>query len=63
MNDRQRGKPQDRAVAGGPYTGGRVPVRRTRPRWTTLARGGRVVLVDPALAAHGRHLRDLVLRH
>ncbi|MER5873166.1 AMP-binding protein [Streptomyces sp. NPDC002044] len=31
--------------------------------WTTLARGGRVVLVDPALAAHGRHLRDLVLRH
>ncbi|WP_189974543.1 AMP-binding protein, partial [Streptomyces avidinii] len=31
--------------------------------WTTLARGGRVVLVDPALAAHGRHLRDLVLHH
>lgn len=31
--------------------------------WTTLARGGRVVLVDPALAAHGRHLRDLVLTH
>ncbi|WP_405827048.1 AMP-binding protein [Streptomyces sp. NBC_00105] len=31
--------------------------------WTTLARGGRVVLVDPALAAHGRHLRDVVLRH
>ncbi|MFJ3514641.1 MULTISPECIES: AMP-binding protein [unclassified Streptomyces] len=31
--------------------------------WTTLARGGRVVLVDPALAAHGRHLRDLVLNH
>ncbi|MFI5986747.1 AMP-binding protein [Streptomyces sp. NPDC051555] len=31
--------------------------------WTTLARGGRVVLVDPALAAHGRHLRDLVDRH
>ncbi|MEV7525755.1 AMP-binding protein [Streptomyces sp. NPDC091371] len=31
--------------------------------WTTLARGGRVVLVDPALAAHGRHLSDLVKRH
>ncbi|WP_423832381.1 AMP-binding protein, partial [Streptomyces manipurensis] len=31
--------------------------------WTSLARGARVVLVDPALAAHGRHLRDLVLRH
>ncbi|WP_327411567.1 AMP-binding protein [Streptomyces sp. NBC_01233] len=31
--------------------------------WTTLARGGRVILVDPALAAHGRHLRDLVQRH
>ncbi|MFE2288796.1 AMP-binding protein [Streptomyces sp. NPDC059443] len=31
--------------------------------WTTLARGGRVVLVDPALAAHGRHLSDLVRRH
>ncbi|RSS83339.1 AMP-binding protein [Streptomyces sp. WAC06614] len=31
--------------------------------WTTLARGGRVVLVDPALAAHGRHLLDLVTRH
>ncbi|MER5732706.1 AMP-binding protein [Streptomyces sp. NPDC002138] len=31
--------------------------------WTTLARGGRTVLVDPALAAHGRHLLDLVDRH
>ncbi|MFJ3927832.1 AMP-binding protein [Streptomyces sp. NPDC090022] len=31
--------------------------------WTTLARGGRVVIVDPALAAHGRHLLDLVTRH
>ncbi|MFJ6700908.1 AMP-binding protein [Streptomyces sp. NPDC091272] len=31
--------------------------------WTTLAHGGRVVLVDPALAAHGRHLSELLLRH
>ncbi|WP_435059637.1 AMP-binding protein [Streptomyces sp. bgisy060] len=31
--------------------------------WTTLARGGRVVVVDPSLAAHGRHLLDLVVRH
>lgn len=31
--------------------------------WTTLAHGGRVVLVDPALAAHGRHLSELLTRH
>lgn len=28
--------------------------------WTTLARGGRVVLVDPALAANGYHLLNLL---
>ncbi|GHB52105.1 hypothetical protein GCM10010347_22470 [Streptomyces cirratus] len=31
--------------------------------WTTLARGGRVVLVDPARATHGSHLLDLIVRH
>ncbi|MGH3683790.1 MAG: AMP-binding protein [Pseudonocardiaceae bacterium] len=31
--------------------------------WTTLAHGGRVVLVDPDRAAHGRHLLDLLRRH
>ncbi|WP_307721172.1 AMP-binding protein, partial [Streptomyces otsuchiensis] len=31
--------------------------------WTTLARGGRVVLVDPDLAARGEHLVDLIDRH
>lgn len=31
--------------------------------WTTLAHGGRVVLVDTALAAQGRHLLTLLLRH
>jgi acyl-coenzyme A synthetase/AMP-(fatty) acid ligase len=31
--------------------------------WTTLARGGRVVLVDPAHAANGHHLLDLLARH
>ncbi|MFJ1601469.1 AMP-binding protein [Streptomyces sp. NPDC088261] len=31
--------------------------------WTTLAHGGRVVLVDPALAARGGHLLDLLVRH
>ncbi|MFJ6619887.1 AMP-binding protein [Kitasatospora sp. NPDC091335] len=31
--------------------------------WTSLARGASVVLVDPALAAHGHHLSDLILRH
>jgi acyl-coenzyme A synthetase/AMP-(fatty) acid ligase len=30
--------------------------------WTTLARGGRVVLVDPALAANGYHLLGLLSR-
>jgi len=30
--------------------------------WTTLAHGGRVVLVDPAQAANGRHLLDLLKR-
>jgi acyl-coenzyme A synthetase/AMP-(fatty) acid ligase len=30
--------------------------------WTTLASGGKVVLVDPAQAANGRHLLDLVKR-
>jgi acyl-coenzyme A synthetase/AMP-(fatty) acid ligase len=28
--------------------------------WTTLASGGRVVLVDPAYAANGRHLAELL---
>src|SRR5690606_3768157 len=31
--------------------------------WTTLAHGGRVVLVDPDRAADGRHLLDLLARH
>ncbi|MDX3850050.1 AMP-binding protein [Streptomyces sp. AK02-01A] len=31
--------------------------------WTTLAHGGRVVLVDPALAVRGGHLLDLLVRH
>lgn len=31
--------------------------------WTTLSRGGRVVLVDPAHAANGYHLLDLLTRH
>ncbi|MGW1355029.1 AMP-binding protein [Streptomyces sp. NPDC002409] len=31
--------------------------------WTTLAHGGRVVLVDPAIAADGRRVLDLVARH
>ncbi len=31
--------------------------------WTTLAHGGRVVLVDPAHAANGYHLLDLLARH
>ncbi|MFF3751662.1 AMP-binding protein [Streptomyces sp. NPDC002018] len=31
--------------------------------WTTLAHGGRVVLVDPGLAARGGHLLDLLERH
>ncbi|MFE0684171.1 AMP-binding protein [Streptomyces sp. NPDC058961] len=31
--------------------------------WTSLARGASVVLVDPALAAHGHHLSELILRH
>ncbi|MFD4658681.1 AMP-binding protein [Kitasatospora sp. NPDC058444] len=31
--------------------------------WTTLRFGGRVVLVDPALATHPGHLLDLVSRH
>lgn len=31
--------------------------------WTTLAQGGRVVLVDTAHAANGRHLLDLLVRH
>ncbi|PZT71684.1 MULTISPECIES: AMP-binding protein [unclassified Streptomyces] len=31
--------------------------------WTTLAHGGRVVLVDPDKAVDGRHLLDLLLRH
>ncbi|GAB3439478.1 AMP-binding protein [Actinophytocola sediminis] len=30
--------------------------------WATLAHGGRVVLVDPALAANGYHLLDLLSR-
>jgi acyl-coenzyme A synthetase/AMP-(fatty) acid ligase len=30
--------------------------------WTTLAHGGRVVLVDPARAANGHHLLDLLSR-
>ncbi|WP_081236259.1 AMP-binding protein [Streptomyces viridosporus] len=31
--------------------------------WTTLAHGGRVVLVDPDRAVDGRHLLDLLTRH
>ncbi|ALG12577.1 AMP-binding protein [Kibdelosporangium phytohabitans] len=31
--------------------------------WTTLAHGGRVVLVDPDYAANGRHLLDMLVRH
>ncbi|MFJ1915724.1 AMP-binding protein [Streptomyces sp. NPDC088147] len=31
--------------------------------WTTLAHGGRVILIDPALAARGAHLLDLLVRH
>ncbi|WP_079154742.1 AMP-binding protein [Streptomyces subrutilus] len=31
--------------------------------WTTLARGGRVVLADPDRAAQGGYLLDLLLRH
>ncbi|MGI9004421.1 MAG: AMP-binding protein [Pseudonocardia sp.] len=31
--------------------------------WTTLARGGRVVLCDPAQAANGKHLLGLLARH
>ncbi|QSB16785.1 AMP-binding protein [Natronosporangium hydrolyticum] len=31
--------------------------------WTTLAQGGRVVLVDPDRAANGRYLADLLRRH
>jgi len=31
--------------------------------WSTLAAGGRVVLVDPEQAANGRHLLDLLRRH
>ncbi|MDG4864123.1 AMP-binding protein [Streptomyces sp. T-3] len=31
--------------------------------WTTLAHGGRVVLVDPDHAVNGRHLLDLLQRH
>ncbi|MGY0490651.1 AMP-binding protein [Streptomyces sp. WG-D5] len=31
--------------------------------WSTLAHGGRVVLVDPDKAVDGRHLLDLLLRH
>ncbi|MEV8631400.1 AMP-binding protein [Streptosporangium sp. NPDC051023] len=31
--------------------------------WTTLARGGRVVLVDPEYAADGRHLLGLLRSH
>ncbi|MGH3973504.1 MAG: amino acid adenylation domain-containing protein [Pseudonocardiaceae bacterium] len=31
--------------------------------WTTLAHGGRVVLVDPDRAANGRYLLDLLTRH
>ncbi|MGW0737584.1 AMP-binding protein [Streptomyces sp. NPDC002851] len=31
--------------------------------WTTLAHGGRVVLVDPDQAMRGRHLLDLAARH
>ncbi|MEV5372967.1 AMP-binding protein [Streptomyces albogriseolus] len=31
--------------------------------WTTLARGGRVVLADPGRAARGAHLFDLLHRH
>ncbi|MFJ8888521.1 AMP-binding protein [Streptomyces sp. NPDC102402] len=31
--------------------------------WTTLAHGGRIVLVDPDRAAHGPHLLEQVTRH
>jgi acyl-coenzyme A synthetase/AMP-(fatty) acid ligase len=31
--------------------------------WTTLARGGRVVLVDPARSTHPNYLADLLHRH
>lgn len=31
--------------------------------WTTLARGGRVVLVDPAQALDGSHLVEVLIRH
>nr|WP_042186370.1 AMP-binding protein [Kibdelosporangium sp. MJ126-NF4] len=31
--------------------------------WTTLAHGGKVVLVDPDYAANGRHLLDMLVRH
>ncbi|NDZ80111.1 amino acid adenylation domain-containing protein [Streptomyces sp. SID10853] len=31
--------------------------------WSTLAHGGRAVLVDPEQAVDGRHLLDLLLRH
>lgn len=31
--------------------------------WTTLAHGGRVILVDPDHAANGYHLLDLLVRH